>query len=615
MVIRMLRVALALSLLLAPGIAQAQTTTPPHLIYEGRLLDASGKPITSPLTLRFSLWKGGDWVSTDTNADGSIHTGSSTYGGWQEAQSLTPNSNGIISANLGTSTPLPQISYDLHRFIQVEVKGASKPDTSYALLDPTGDKGSDTSDRTLIGSVAYAKNAETVGNLSPGSGPGNIVILQADGKIPLGAMAGGVEAESFTINADRSGGDVTLTFGNSLLEEVLRFSSSKSQFEFSDDVLVEGALTASGGLTVKGPTTLPSTVKLGGVTYTFPPNDGASAGKTLKTDGTGNLSWGDDIDTTLAVSDLDKRYVNTSGDTMTGALRIGNAEGVTTEGTIATEGGVLLNAAHTAKDAVLTFGNLLLAETLRFSHGNHQFEFSDDVAIQGALAVQGSVGIQGALSAQDTATFEKDLTVKKSLSGENLTVTNLKNCRSVETGSGGALACAPKPSSSPPAPCTAATSGKQWQDTDTGITYTCDAGNGRNKWLSFEDLLLEGSRTGSCGLNQDATSDEDCSASAGWGFYLPHPITITGYSYAAEGDDCETGDFDVEVWSTGSNTNNTHYTLEKSLARNLNGAIDNAANLNIDIGGNQHILFGLDNNCGEKIDDWSVELLYRWRHD
>lgn len=51
-------------------------------------------------------------------------------------------------------------------------------------------------------------------------------------------------------------------------------------------------LTSSGTIKVTGAATFGSTVNLGGVAYTFPTSDGAGSGKLLKTNGAGQLVWG-----------------------------------------------------------------------------------------------------------------------------------------------------------------------------------------------------------------------------------------------------------------------------------------------------------------------------------
>lgn len=54
-----------------------------------------------------------------------------------------------------------------------------------------------------------------------------------------------------------------------------------------------------------------------------------------------------------------------------------------------------LNAQNAATDAVLTFGNSILAETLKFSALNHRFEFSDSVHIEQNLTASGTLTVQG----------------------------------------------------------------------------------------------------------------------------------------------------------------------------------------------------------------------------
>ena len=128
-------------------------------------------------------------------------------------------------------------------------------------------------------------------------------------------------------------------------------------------------LSASGVVTVGGKTVLQSTLKIGGVTYTFPWSDGAASGKVLATNSAGQLSWstggtsnafgtgnvitignsryqligGYLASSTGSLRALfntlylqtstgslksyflglnDARYVNTSGDTMTGSLLV-----------------------------------------------------------------------------------------------------------------------------------------------------------------------------------------------------------------------------------------------------------------------------------------------------
>ena len=180
-------------------------------------------------------------------------------------------------------------------------------------------------------------------------------------------------------------------------------------------------------------------------------------------------------------------------------------------------------------------------------------------------------------------------------------------------------------SSNPPVACTSAVSGRQWMDSDTGILYICDTSNGRNKWLSTYEAVMFGDEGGSCNAGQDPGSNTSCNVDWGnglgpdtntdLGFYVPYPITITGYGFSEDNDACTSGSFDLEVWSTGSNINDNDYTLEATVASGLTGQAHNSNSLNIDLAGNEYILWGIDNNCGQAIDDWNMILYYRARHD
>lgn len=179
--------------------------------------------------------------------------------------------------------------------------------------------------------------------------------------------------------------------------------------------------------------------------------------------------------------------------------------------------------------------------------------------------------------------------------------------------------------SNTPLSCDASHSGMQWMDTDTGLLYICDTSNSRNKWLSVSEMSLFGDESGTCNAGQDPNSNANCNVDWGnglgpdgntdLGLYIPHNITITGYGFSEDNDACTSGSFDVEVWGTGSNTDDNNYTLSAEVATALTGQAHNASNLNIDINGDQYILWGIDNNCGQSMDDWNVILYFRYRHD
>ena len=137
---------------------------------------------------------------------------------------------------------------------------------------------------------------------------------------------------------------------------------------------------------------------------------------------------------------------------------------------------------------------------------------------------------------------------------------------------------------------------------------------------------LFGDETGTCGQGKDPNTSANCTADWGnglgtdtnteLGLYIPHDITITGYGFSSDNDGCTIGSFDVEIWGTNSNIDDNTYALQQEVATGLIGEAHNANNLNLDITGNQYILWGLDNNCtAGTLDDWNVILYFKNRHN
>jgi hypothetical protein len=176
----------------------------------------------------------------------------------------------------------------------------------------------------------------------------------------------------------------------------------------------------------------------------------------------------------------------------------------------------------------------------------------------------------------------------------------------------------------PPVTCEFENYGRTFQDTDTGITYVCDST--RDKWLSVETLTLFGEETASCAAGADPNSSPNCNvdwgdtlgpdATTDQGLYLPYDATIIAYGFSEDNDACATGaGVDIEIWNTGSNVNDNAFALEQEVATGLNGQAHNANNLDVDILGDDYKLWGIDNNCGEAIDDFNIILYVKWRHD
>ncbi len=178
------------------------------------------------------------------------------------------------------------------------------------------------------------------------------------------------------INSDNGAANAVLTFGNDDAAQTLTFIDAAQKFSFSKDMRVLGNLSGStlnvdgaagiyGGLTVSGATTLKSTLKIGGVTYTFPTGDGSASGKVLKTNSAGQLSWSADLNTGgLSYADAQSYFVDDSGDTMTGALKVrANLSGSTLNvdgaagiyGTLAVSGATTLKSTLKINGVTYTF--------------------------------------------------------------------------------------------------------------------------------------------------------------------------------------------------------------------------------------------------------------------
>ena len=238
--------ALGLSVALTPAQhAYAEQTVPQLFAYNAKLKDSSGNAITTNHSVRFSLWNTSDFVSGDVTATGAIHEAASTYAGWNEVQSVTPNSDGYFTVELGSVTSLPNFASfsnsdlaNLH--FQIEVKAASAADTAYELLDV--DSSSTTKDRAPLLSVPFASNADMLDKRHAGTGSGSIPVLGPGGYIEQA----GTNKDRFTIDADNStGGTISLRFGLTLAKEI-GYEQAASRFNFNDDVRIQGNLTVTG---------------------------------------------------------------------------------------------------------------------------------------------------------------------------------------------------------------------------------------------------------------------------------------------------------------------------------------------------------------------------------
>jgi hypothetical protein len=235
------------------------TTAPYTLSYSAKLATSTGTPVTTPQSIRFSLWSDSDSDPTDYLPAGTINPAAVGYTGWQETHAVTPDSNGLFHVRLGTLNTLPNFTASTHAFLEVDVKPLADPDTNFEVLDPDGNT-SNLTDRHPLDSSAFTINADTVDNHDAGSAPGQIPILDGLGYIPITAVPGGTNADSFILDFDNTAvvpTTIKLQFG-SALAKVLEYDIAAGWFNFNDNVNVTGNLTVIG--TINGVTVNATTV-------------------------------------------------------------------------------------------------------------------------------------------------------------------------------------------------------------------------------------------------------------------------------------------------------------------------------------------------------------------
>lgn len=330
--------------LLLPSIqhVSAAVTVPQKHVYSGHLLDAAGKPVVNPVTIRFSYWKSPDALPTDV-VSGVLNTGAPNYVGWQEVQTVTPDGKGFFSLQLGSSVPLPDLSSMpagmlLSLYLQVEVKPAPAPATAYELLDT--DPGDATVDRSSILSVPFALNADRLDQRDTGTASGSIMVLGSGGVIPVSAVAGGTNQNSFTLNNDDSAAtSIALTFGKTLAR-TLSYDLQKAYFNFNASVNVQGNLTVSGKINGVSVTAMEGTgalkvfsggglsVKIGGGSYRI-------NGNVVHFGGSGSVSLPPDKTTYLFFTQTGS-LVKATGGFPTGISYIPLAQVTTSAGSVQT---------------------------------------------------------------------------------------------------------------------------------------------------------------------------------------------------------------------------------------------------------------------------------------
>ena len=181
----------------------------------------------------------------------------------------------------------------------------------------------------------------------------------------------------------------------------------------------------------------------------------------------------------------------------------------------------------------------------------------------------------------------------------------------------------------PPITCVVGNYGRTFVDTDTGLNYVCDPT--RDKWLSIETITLLGEEDDTCGSGDDIGNNEHCSPDFGdqlgvnsnsqpdLGIYIPYNMTVIAYGFSRDDNsNCGSGSFDVEIWSTGSNSDDNSWTFDQKIDTGLTTQTENANDRNVDIAGDQYIMPGIENNCSAgsgDMFDWNLIIYSKWRHD
>lgn len=428
---------------------------------------------------------------------------------------------------------------------------------------------------------------------------------------------------SFTIDHDNTGGDVTLQFGQAL-DEYLRWNDTTHAFDLSDDLNLGGNEIQNARIenSVTDPATCDST-QVGRLYFNTTDNltyicDGnswqplgssSSGGDMTAVQGRRTTSltpsyntWTDvDLDTTDFENNSSILKHDTPGNTdriiigETGLYEIFYR--VNHESSSQTHE---LNSRVRINDNTVIGGSLVNSRDYRDEYSPVADTFvttlhaGDYITLQVQRVTDATISINTTLGAIR-------------LKGEKGDKGDTGN--SVETGS------------SPPFPCVSPKGGSLWYDTTDGQTYVCDTSNGRNSWLSQNISTFYGESNGTCQNGQDAGNSDPCNVDWGdslgagnnsdLGLYIPQDIVIVGYGFSELNTYCTTGSFDIEVWSsTGANDDN-NYSLASEIATGLQGQVNHGTNLNKPISGNRYILWGLDNNCSQSMPDWNVILYYR----
>jgi len=204
-----------------------------------------------------------------------------------------------------------------------------------------------------------------------------------------------VNTEAFQIIDDGDGSsNIYLQFGDTANEK-LTWDRLGSDFEFSDDLTVQGTLavtvdvSASGALTINDDNSGDATINFGGSTV-----------ETLNFNATtGRFEFSDDVQATGNIFGSGTLSIESTAHIESNLTTSGS---VFVQGTIQQQGATLeINSDAGAGDINLTFGNQSGDESLTFQDTTDRFEFTDDLSVEGNMSgnsltvTTGTVNING----------------------------------------------------------------------------------------------------------------------------------------------------------------------------------------------------------------------------
>ncbi len=278
-----------------------------YMSFQGRLTNNLGNPITVATDVVFKLY--------DDPSAGSILWDSDTC-------SITPDSDGIFSILLGTSTNCPSAT---------EIASSVFSENASVWVGVKVGADAEATPRIQIATVAYALNAETLQGFPAGTGVSTVPYIDSTGKIAIAAASPTIESSSGTFAV--TGQAMTISTANTT-DGIITINPDGAG---TLDLTFEGT-SAGGGAN--------GFVNASNANIT----SGALYGGTVASAATGYNF----IDFQSGVSPVSKFSVNNAGDiTSAGDLNI-NGDNITADGVLTVDGaGLTLQTTGVATDITI----------------------------------------------------------------------------------------------------------------------------------------------------------------------------------------------------------------------------------------------------------------------